>query len=323
MSANLQNPVFLDETKARKWLEARVWPNGPVCPHCSNDDSEKITSLKGKAHRPGLYQCNEPECREQFTVTVGTVFERSKIPLSKWLAALFLLVSSKKGISAHQAHRMLGISYKSTWFMMHRLREAMRDGSLAPLGGAGGVVEADETYFGDVPEASRRQFKTTGRPFQKSRKGTGNKRAIVSLVERGGSVRSFHPAMADGETVAKIVSENIHRETRLHTDESRLYTKIGTEFAAHETVTHSHDEYVRGDVTTNSVEGYFAIFKRGMRGVYQHCSEKHLHRYLAEFDFRYNNRVALGTDDMMRADKLAQGIVGKRLTYRRTNEAGL
>lgn len=315
MSANLQNQIFRDENQAREWLEARVWPNGPICPHCGVINS--ATQLKGKAHRPGLYQCNE--CREQFTVTVGTVFERSKIPLSKWLAALFLLVSSKKGISAHQAHRMLGISYKSTWFMMHRLREAMREGSLGPMGGAGAVVEVDETYFGDVPESKRRTTRTDGRPLSKKTFGFGNKRAIISLVERGGKVRSFHPAMADGESVAKIVRDNIHRESRLHTDESKLYRKVGQEFAAHETVTHSDDEYVCGDVTTNTVEGYFSIFKRGMRGVYQHCSEKHLHRYLSEFDFRYSHRAALGTDDMMRAEKLAKGIIGKRLTYRQSN----
>jgi transposase-like protein len=321
MTDFLKNPIFQNEDKARAWFEARVWPRGPVCPHCGNADDEKITGLKGKAHRPGLYQCNE--CREQFTVTVGTVFERSKIPLSKWLAALFLLVSSKKGISAHQTHRMLGISYKSTWFMMHRLREAMRTGGLGPLGGNGSVVEADETYFGNVPEAKRRSTRTDGRPMSKKTFGYGNKRAIVSLVERGGIVRSFHPAMADGEAVTKIVRENIHRESRLHTDESKLYHRVGREFAAHETVKHSADEYVRGDVTTNTVEGYFSIFKRGMSGVYQHCSEKHLHRYLAEFDFRYNNRVALGTNDLMRAELLAAAIKGKRLTYRRIDEARL
>ncbi len=215
---------------------------------------------------------------------------------------------------------MLGISYKSTWFMMHRLREAMRAGALGPLGGEGKVVEADETYFGNVPEAKRSKTNTRGRAYSKNPQGVKHKRAIISLVERGGNVRSFHPATADGDSVAKIVSDNIHRETRLHTDESKLYTKVGKDFAAHETVKHSAEEYVRGDVTTNTVEGYFSVFKRGMRGVYQHCSEKHLHRYLAEFDFRYNNREALGTNDLMRAEKLAEGVVGKRLTYRRPDE---
>jgi transposase-like protein len=318
MTNLLQNPIFQDETKAREWLEARVWPTGPVCPHCGNADQDKLTALQGKAHRAGLYQC--AECREQFTVTVKTVFERSKIPLTKWLAALFLMTASKKGISAHQAHRMLGVSYKSTWFMMHRLREAMRTGGLEPLGGAGKIVEVDETYYGNIPEAQRRTKRKDGGPFTKGGMfGGSNKRAILSLVERGGSVRSFHPAVADAATVAQIVRENIHRETRLQTDESRLYTKVGAEFAAHETINHSKSEYKRGDVTTNTVESYFSVFKRGMRGTYQHCGEKHLHRYLAEFDFRYNNRIAVHVTDRERAEKLAEGIVGKRLTYRRPN----
>ena len=316
MTANLQNPIFTDETKAREWLEARVWPNGPVCPHCGNVDQEKITALAGKAHRPGLYQC--AECREQFTVTVKTVFERSKIPLSKWLAALFLLTASKKGVSAHQIHRSLAVSYKTAWFMMHRLREALRSGGLDPLGGEGKIVEADETYHGNVAIENRKTQTTGGRPYIKKGRAA-NKRAIVSLVERGGNVRSFHVAVADGETVAKIVNENIHHESRLHTDESRLYIKPGANFAKHETVVHSHKEYARGDVNTNSVEGYFSIFKRGMKGVYQHCGEKHLHRYLAEFDFRYNTRTALGFSDGERAALAMKGAEGKRLTYRPTH----
>ncbi|HZQ14382.1 MAG TPA: IS1595 family transposase [Pseudolabrys sp.] len=318
MADLLKNPIFNDETAARKWLEARVWPKGPVCPHCGGTGDD-VTELEAGSHRAGLFQCNQ--CREQFTVTVKTVFERSKIPLTKWLAALFLMTASKKGVSAHQVHRMLGISYKSTWFMMHRLREAMRQGGLEPLGGTGKVVEADETYFGNIPEAQRPKFTKSGRPVSKNPGGPKNKRAIVALVERGGRVRAFHPAVADGATVAKIVRDNIVRETRLHTDESKLYHGVGKEFASHETVAHSLGEYVRGDVNTNTIEGYFSIFKRGMRGVYQHCSEKHLHRYLAEFDFRYNNRAALGVDDTMRAETLAAGIVGKRLTYRRPHQA--
>jgi transposase-like protein len=321
MTDLLKNPIFQDETKAREWLEARVWPEGPTCPHCGNADKAKIKALQGKAHRPGLYQC--AECREQFTVTVKTVFERSKIPLTKWLAALFLMTASKKGVSAHQVHRMLGISYKSTWFMMHRLREAMRTGGLEPLGGTGKVVEADETYLWNIPEVKRPKLKTSGRPQSKDPRnaGIGRKRTIVALVERGGNVRSFHVPGAYAEVVVDIVRDNIAKETRLHTDESKLYTRVGKEFAAHETVNHSHKEYARGDVTTNTVESYFSIFKRGMRGTYQHCAEKHLHRYLAEFDFRHNNRIALGVNDTMRAETLAAGIVGKRLTYRRSNEA--
>ena len=310
--ANLfENPIFSDETKAREWLEARVWPNGPVCPHCGNVDQTKIKALEGKAHRAGLYQC--AECRDQFTVTVKTVFERSKIPLTKWLAALFLMTASKKGVSAHQVHRTIGVSYKSTWFMMHRLREAMRTGGLEPMGGAGKIVEADETYFGRTAAVQAapkdRQYTTRGK--------IKNNRPILALLERGGSVRSFHIPSADVDGVLGIVYNNINHESRLQTDESNIYKDVGKEFAAHETVNHSKKEYARGDVTTNTVESYFSLFKRGMRGVYQHCSEKHLHRYLAEFDFRYNNRAALGVDDGTRAENLAAGIVGKRLTYRR------
>ena len=277
MTDLLKNPIFQDETAAREWLEARVWAHGRICPHCGNADQEKITKLEGKAHRPGVYQCGEKECRLQFTVTVNTVFERSKIPLTKWLAALFLMTASKKGISAHQVHRMLGISYKSTWFMMHRLREAMRVGGLVPpMGEAGGAVEVDETYIGRIKGA------------KKARAGAAHKNTVLSLLDREtGKVRSFHVAMAT------------------------------------DTVNHQEDEYVRREgetvITTNTIESYFSVFKRGMRGTYQHCAEKHLHRYLAEFDFRHNNRTALGVNDPQRADELAKGIVGKRLTYRRPN----
>ena len=266
--------------------------------------------------RPGVYRCAERECRKDFTVTMRTVMERSKIALHKWVQAFALMTASKKGISAHQLHRTLGIHYQSAWFMCHRIREAMRDGGLAPLGGNGKVVEADETYFGEIPESNRRKNKTSGRPYSKSTHGVGHKRAILALVERGGEVRSFHVPYAAMNSVVEIVRNNITRETRLHTDESNLYRKIGTEFAAHETVVHTAKEYVRGDVTTNTVEGYFSIFKRGMRGVYQHCKEKHLHRYLAEFDFRYNHRVRLGFNDGERALLAVKSAAGKRLTYR-------
>jgi hypothetical protein len=246
--------------------------------------------------------------------------ERSKIPLHKWVMAMHLMGASKKGMSAHQLHRMLGITYQSAWFLAHRIREAMREDGLAPMGGNGGIVEADETYFGQVENPASKKRK--GRPYTKGGKsGPSGKRAVVALVERGGRVRSFHPANADGPTVTKIVRENIARESRLQSDESRLYISVGKEFAAHETVTHSHGEYVRGDVHTNSVEGYFSIFKRGMRGVYQHCGEKHLHRYLAEFDFRYNRRVALGYSDTERAQDVARGAEGKRLMYRIPHQA--
>jgi len=308
MSANLQNPIFTDEAKAREWLEARIWPSGPTCRHCGNAAQDRITAMHGRVHRPGLYQCNE--CREQFTVTVGTVFERSKIPLTKWLAALFLLSSSKKGMSTHQIHRMLDISYKSTWFMTHRLREAMRTGDIAPMGGPGTIVEIDETFIGKKDDMPKRS-------------GFAHKHAILSLVERGGKVRSFHVAGTTAAHLVPILRANIAKETMIMTDEAGQYAHLGKEFASHEYVNHSAGEYGRGAVHTNTVEGFYSVFKRGMKGVYQHCSEKHLHRYVAEFDFRYSNRVALGMNDMERAEKLAKGIVGKRLTYRRSNEARL
>jgi transposase-like protein len=308
MSANLQNPIFTDEAKAREWLEARIWPNGPICPHCGNADQARITAMHGAVHRAGLYQCNE--CREQFTVTINTVFERSKIPLTKWLAALFLLSSSKKGMSTHQMHRMLDISYKSTWFLTHRLREAMRSGDLAPMGGPGTIVEIDETFIGQKEDMPKRR-------------GFAHKHAVLSLVERGGKVRSFHVAGTTAAHLVPILRANIAKETAVMTDDAGQYAHLGKEFASHEYVNHSAGEYGRGDVHTNTIEGFYSIFKRGMTGVYQHCSEKHLHRYVAEFDFRYSNRVALGVNDMERAEKLARGIVGKRLTYRRPNEVRL
>jgi transposase-like protein len=259
--SNLQNPIFTDETKAREWLEARVWPQAPICPHCGATGDD-VTKLAGKAHRQGLYQCSQ--CREQFTVTVKTVFERSKIPLTKWLAALFLLMASKKGVSAHQVHRSLGISYKSTWFMMHRLREALRQGGLTPMGGSGKVVEADETYFGRLEGVPKMQ------------RGFTHKNVVLTLVERGGSARSFH---IDGQAISDvmpIIRENVARESRMNTDEAKHYYDLGKEYAGHDTVNHRYEEYVRytGDaeyvITTNTVEGYYSIFKRGMKGVYQH-----------------------------------------------------
>jgi transposase-like protein len=232
MTANLQNPIFTDETKAREWLEARVWPHGPVCPHCGNADQDKLTGLKGKAHRPGLYQC--AECREQFTVTVKTVFERSKIPLTKWLAALFLLTASKKGVSAHQIHRSLDISYKSSWFMMHRLREALRSGGLAPLGGSGKVVEADETFIGRL------------KGQKKGKAAWAHKNVVLTLVERGGSARSFHLDGVRAGDILPIIRANVSREAHLMTDEANSYKVIADiESLRHDSVKHSKDEYVR------------------------------------------------------------------------------
>ena len=304
------SPRFTNDDAARAYLETLRWPEGPICPHCG---------VIGHAYaiKPtGTYRCAEPACRGNFTVTMNSPMERSHIALHKWVLAFHLLCSSKKGMSAHQLHRTLGITYRSAWFMAHRIRECMRQGGLGPLGGSGKVVEADETYYGEIPEAKRPKLKTTGRPFSKNPGGPKHKRAIVALVERGGSVRSFHIPGAYADSVVSVVRDNVARETRLHTDESSLYTKVGTEFAAHETVKHSDYEYARGDVTTNTIEGYFSIFKRGMRGNYQHCAEKHLHRYLAEFDFRYNHRVKLGLNDADRAAIAVKNADGKRLTYR-------
>jgi transposase-like protein len=301
---------FHNEDAARAFLEAALWPDGPVCPHCG------VINHAYPSKRVGVYRCAEAECRQDFTVTMKTVMERSHIKLHKWLQAFHLMCSSKKGISAHQLHRTLDIGYKAAWFMCHRIREAMRDGGgLGPLGGEGKIVEADETYFGPT-EKPRPSKQRRGRPYKVGSRGPRDKRPIVALVERGGNVRTFHVASADKVTVSKIVMDNIAKESRLHTDESRLYFGADEHFASHETVTHSAKEYVRGDVHTNSAEGYFSIFKRGMKGVYQHCKEKHLHRYLSEYDFRYNRRSALGIEDGERAALAVKGAAGKRLTYR-------
>jgi transposase-like protein len=310
---DLDNPAYKDEDAARAWLEASRWPNGPVCPHCKQQ--EPVKALGGKSMGAGWYHCTA--CREKFTVRVGTLYERSHIPLRKWLLATHLMAASKKGMSAHQLHRMLGVTYKTAWFMAHRIREAMRPeaGSTGPLGGEGKVVEADETYFG------HKEDKTKGKRTIRGKRGHAGKRPVVSLVERGGRVRSFHAPVADKEAVMKIVRENIATESVLHTDESRLYFDVKAHFTDHLTVRHSAGEYVRGDIHTNTIEGFFSIFKRGMKGVYQHCGEKHLHRYLAEFDFRYNYRTALGFNDKDRAAAALKGIEGKRLTYRRPDAA--
>ena len=311
MSNALTAPQFQNHEAAREWLENLRWPEGPICSHCGTINHAY------KTKKPGWYRCAEKECRKDFTVTTGTVMERSHIALNKWLMAFYLLNASKKGMSAHQLHRALKLDYKSAWFMCHRIREAMRAGNLDPMGGGGMIVETDETYYGNVEKP--RTKKTDGTPYVKKGKAA-NKRPIIALVERGGNVRTFHVPVADGETVSKIVRNNIDRESRLHTDESRFYTEIGETFLRHDTVKHTAGEYARYDwhglVHTNSAEGYFSIFKRGMRGVYQHCKEKHLHHYLAEFDHRYNYRIALGYGDIDRTLAAIKGVAGKRLMYR-------
>ncbi len=303
--------IYTDETAARKHLEGLLWPQGPYCPHCGNIDPKHIHKLRGKSTRPGVYKCNE--CEKPFSVTVGTVFESSHVPLNKWVYAAHLLTASKKGISSHQLMRMLGVSYKTAWFMSHRIREGMAErGALPPLGGEGKIIESDETYIGqkDVDTDPAMKARRRGKP------GPGGKSRVMTLVERGGGARSVHVADLTNETMQNILFTNADRKSRFMTDEGTS-PSIGLHFASHETVKHSAHEYVRGDVTTNTVEGYFSIFKRGMRGIYQHCSEKHLHRYLSEFDFRYSHRIALGINDERRAEKALQGITGKRLTYRR------
>jgi transposase-like protein len=302
---------FHNEEAARVWFETARWPNGPICPHCG---STKHYATKKKI---GRYRCGDKECRKDFTVTTGTVMERSHVKLTEWAAAFHLAASSKKGFSAHQLHRSLSCQYNTAWFMFHRIREAMKRGGLevAPLGGEGQIVEADETYYGPVEKAKMRTETTRGRPFTKKGYGPANKRPIIALVERGGRARTFHVAAADKRTVTKIVTENIAKESRLHTDESKLYFGAEALFKSHETVNHTAKEYARGDVHTNSAEGFFSVFKRGMRGIYQHCSEKHLHRYLAEFEFRYNHRTRLGYSDEERAVLLVRAAEGKRLTY--------
>jgi transposase-like protein len=306
-------PIFHDEAAARAWFEAARWPDGPVCPHCKDEKKKHYPTKKA-----GVYRCGSSTCRKDFTVMTGTVMERSHAKLTQWAVAFHMAASSKKGFSAHQLHRELGCQYNTAWFLHHRVMEAMRRGGLdlPPMGGDGKVVEADETYHGRVDSGRRRNTTTSGRPYTKGgRSGSANKRPILALVERGGSVRTFHVPVADKDNVTRIVRENISRETRLLTDESRLYFGSDRHFASHETVKHSHLEYVRGDVHTNTAEGYFSVFKRGMRGVYQHCAEKHLHRYLAEFDFRYNYRASLGYNDEDRTLAAVRGAEGKRLTY--------
>jgi transposase-like protein len=302
MKSVLEARHFHDEAAAYAYGEKRLWPNGPVCPHCK--EAKRVGRLAGKSTRIGVHKCYA--CRKPFTVKVGSVFESSHVPMRHWLQAMFLMASSKKGISSNQLHRTLGCTLKTAWFISHRVREAMRSIDLQPMGGDGVVVEADETFIGQLE----------GQP-----KGHAwsNKNVVLTLVERGGSARSFHVDGTRIADIAPVVRANLKRESALMTDEASHYKALGREFASHEAVNHNRDEYVRGVVHTNTVEGFYSIFKRGMKGVYQHCKEKHLHRYLSEFDFRYSNRIALGVNDEARADLALSGIVGKRLKYKTTH----
>lgn len=301
----LSAPHFNDEAAAYAFVEERVWGKSRACPHCGT--LERSAPLQGKSNRIGLYKCYA--CRKPFTVKIGTIFEGSHIAMRDWLVAIHLMASSKKGISANQLHRTLGITLKSAWFMAHRIREMMKrndDMFTPPMGGSGKTVEADETYVG------RKAGTKVGR-------GHGHMNAVAALVERGGEARSFHVPNVRGETLRSVIANHASQESDFRTDELPAYKEIGWNFASHETVKHSADEYVRGDAHTNTVEGFFSILKRGINGTYQHVSEEHLKRYLAEFDFRYSNRVALGVDDEMRAARIVTGAKSKRLTYRTTS----
>jgi transposase-like protein len=297
----LSDPVYHDEDAARAYIEGVRWPDFVTCPLCGS--VEKISLLGGESMGPGWWYCGA--CKGKFTVRVGMIFERSHIPLHKWLLALRMMASSKKGVSAHQLHRTLGITYKSAWFLGHRIREAMSETGSAPLGGEGSFVEADETYVG-------------GRARNRAYKAPAPKKAVVSLVERSGRVRSQHVPEVTAANLRPILEAGIDKASHLRTDESGVYWKAGEKFASHRTVNHSEKEYVRGDASTNAAENFFSILKRGIYGTYQHVSEEHLRRYLAEFDFRHNNRAKLGIDDTERARLAIVGAEGKRLTYRRT-----
>ncbi len=304
---NLAAPRFTNDQAAREHLEATRWPAGPECPHCGVVD--QASRIKGG--RDGLLFCNA--CRKQFSVTVGTVFERSKVPLHKWVLAVHLLCASKKGMSSHQLHRMLGVTYKTAWFMAHRIHEAMREANPTPMGGEGKIVEADETYVG-----GKEKNKHVGKRTRGNIGGTG-KEVVFSLVERGGRVRSHHVATVTAKTLRPILVSQISGKSSLMTDDAGQYRHMGKDFARHETVNHGADEYVRGDAHTNTIEGYFATLKRGIYGTYHHVSQQHLKRYLGAFDFRYNER---GVTDDERTTAALKGIGGKRITYRRTGREG-
>lgn len=302
MKSVLSEDRFHNEDAAYEFVEARLWPDGPVCPHCGAT-KEHVGRLRGKTNRPGLYKCYA--CRKPLTVKIGTVFESSHVPMRVWLQAIYLFCSSKKGISTRQLQRTFGCGLKTAWFLGHRVREAMTELNLldaGPLGGANQVVEADETFVGGKAR-NRKNFIPPKAP-------------VLSLVERDGRVRSFHVQDVTARSLKPIIVSHINKASYIMTDDAPVYTAIGREFSGHGTVNHSAEEYVRAVFWhTNTVENFFSIFKRGIYGCYFHVSEKHLHRYAAEFDFRYNNRIALGIDDLARADRLLAGVKGKRLTY--------
>ena len=295
----LTDPIFHDADAARTHFESVLWPNGPICPHCKA--TEDLTRLQGKSHRSGLFQCNS--CRGHFTVMNGSIMERSHVPLHKWALAFHLMAASKKGMSAHQLHRMLKVNYRTAWFMEHRIRACMdntKDGT--PMGGPGSIVEIDETFIGMKEGAE-------------VRRGYAHKHAVMTLVERGKGSRSFHVSGTASADLLPIIKANVAAGTHVMTDEAGQYAHLNKFFTEHDFTSHGKGEYVRGVVHTNTVEGFYSVFKRGMKGVYQHCSEKHLHRYVTEFDFRYSNRTRLGVDDTQRTLRAIRGAKGKRLMY--------
>jgi transposase-like protein len=315
--AILNQPQFQDAEKAREHLEALRWPNGPICPHCGSVRTP--LKLEGKSYRPGLFKCGD--CYEQFTVTVGTVFERSKIKLNIWLQAVHLMCASKKGISAKQLERMLGVTYKTAWFMAHRIREAMTAEMAGPMGGSGKIVEADETYWGSEG-GSKVQAKKANPAARRSGAVLKDANKVVALVERGGHVRAFHVPSVTGQNLKIVLETQIHPDTHVMTDASPRYNLLKREhgFKAYDQINHSKHEYARGIVTTNTVEGFFSVFKRGLVGTFHHVAPKHLQRYTDEFSFRFNTRQALGFSDTDRANIALKNIAGKRLTYRRIGE---
>lgn len=303
----LSAPYFHNEEAAFDRLEQIVWPEGPTCPKCGNDNSERITRVTGATARMGLRRCLE--CKKQFTVKVGTIFESSHVPLHKWFQASHLLASSTKGFSANQLHRTLQVTYKTAWFMAQRLREAMATGALDPFGGDGGTVEVDQTFIGN-DRSKKSRGETKGRGYH-------HKNKVFALVDHeAGTARSMIVDDLKADTRAPIVRKSVAREDHLMTDETAYYTKVGAEFANHSVMRHRQGGYGRGDIHTSTIKGDFSIFKRGMKGVYQHCAQKGLHRHLAEFDFRYNNAIALGVGDVERSSGVLVSIVGKRLMYR-------
>ena len=300
----LSDPIFHDEQAAYAYMESILWQDGPVCPKCGVVDN--AYELKGKRSRLGLRRCKD--CKKDFTVKVGTVFEASHVSMCHWLQATYLLTASKKGFSAHQLHRTLGVTYKTAWFMFHRLREAMWTGELAAFGAGGGIVEVDETFIG--------HDKTIKPKHSKKGRGYAHKYKVLSLVDRtSGHAKSMVVDDLKAKTLVPILKESIAKEATVYTDEAGQYTHLDQHFEDHDFVHHGAGEYVRGEVHTNTIEGYFSIFKRGMKGVYQHCGKSHLHRYVAEFAFRYNNRIANGIDDKGRAEAALIGAAGKRLMY--------